>query len=198
MYKIVYVFLILLLHSKILAFSCDGDFQQNIVVENEEWSWTYSTKNNSVSGETLLHAEHNSFTIIGSENVECLNSGTCSSTDTMCAVSLALLEPSKSKLSTGRIHMISYGLYILASDIVKELNDCDRAYSEYYLEVERIWQQQLLTYGEAYEVIKVQPREIKIDKPPELENKCFESRSIIPKMWFGIDYFPVVKVERVK
>lgn len=182
-------------HTNILALTCNGEFQQEIKVENAQWKWSYITVNSIIRGRTFLHEKYDSFSIDGTEDNKCLIASTCSYSDTLCAVSFALAEPYKSKLFVGRIQMNSYGIYNQIINAVKKVNDCKKAYSEYQLEIEKFWQQQLFIPEHEYKFTKIHSREIKLDKPKELGDRCFENPSQVPKLWSSIDYFPVVTIE---
>lgn len=184
-----------LLCTKSVALNCDGSFKQKIVVDNEEWSWAYSTKMYSISGETLLHKEHNSFSIMARENEECLMSKTCSITDLACAITFALIEPFGKGVPLGRVQTTSYGLYFKTRDMVREVKECNRAYLEYYSKISEFWGNQLSVFGDRYKVKKVHPREIKLNKPKELRDQCFDRSANAPVLWSGVDYFPVVTFE---
>ena len=177
------------------ALNCDGNFKQTVVVDDEEWSWIYTTPTYTVSGETLLHKQHNSFSIISRENEECFSSQQCSIADLACAVTFALIEPIGKGVSLGRVQTTSYGLYSHARDMVQETNDCDRAYLEYYSKIRAYWKDNLSAFGDRYRVQKVHPREIKLDKPKELGDQCFDRSANPPALWSGIDYFPVLTIE---
>ena len=64
-----------LLCTNVVALNCEGTFEQKIVIENKQWSWMYSNEGYSLSGETLLHKEHDSFTVIASEGGAIVISG---------------------------------------------------------------------------------------------------------------------------
>lgn len=181
--------------TKSFALNCDGSFKQKIVVDNEEWSWVYSTEMLSISGETLLHEEHGSFSIIARENEECLMSKTCSITDLVCATTFALIEPFGRGLPLGRVQATSYGLYFKIRDMVREVEGCNRAYLEYYSKISEFWGRQLLAFGGRYKIKKVHPREIKFNKPKDLRDQCFDWSANPPVLWSGVDYFPVVTIE---
>lgn len=181
--------------TKAFALNCHGIFDQKVVVDNEEWSWTYLTPTYSISGETLLHKKHSSFSIIASENEECLVSNKCSTAELVCAVTYSLIEPVGKGIPIGRVQITSYGLYFSVRNMVQEIMECDQAYLEYYSKISEFWESKLSIFGDRYHVKKVHPREIKLRKPKELHDQCFDMSASPPALWSGVDYFPVITIE---
>lgn len=177
-----------------LSLSCEGDFKQKIVVDGEEWLWKYDAKGYSISGETLLHTERNSFSIIATENENCFKNASCSTNYLACAISFALNEASSQKMSIGRMQITSYGLYSKARATVESVSECRDAYSQYYSVISEYWKNNLTVHP--YVVNKIHPREIKLDKPTNHGDNCFTSPAWKPVPWSGIDYFPVITIER--
>jgi hypothetical protein len=194
-----YIAIILLCFSaNIFAHDCTGEFNQSMApTDTATLKWTYTTADEKIiRGETLLHVEHGSFSIIAGEHKNCMDTMTCSISEFACAISIALSEPSKNQLHIGRIQINSYGLYLKARKSALAFKDCSQAYSKYYLEIERFWVEQLLRHGSIYDVVKINPREIKLDKPLTLADKCFEATGKPPALWSGVDYFPVILVKK--
>jgi len=187
-------FLLNLLSFDALSLNCEGSFEQKIVVDDEEWLWEYDAEDYSVSGETLLHKEHDSFSIIATENEGCFKNGTCSLSNLVCAITLALHEASNQKMALGRIQITSYGLYAKARSTVENVKECSDAYSRYYSAISEHWKSNLTAHP--YKFKKIHAREIKLDKPVNYGYKCFSSLEQKPVSWSGIDYFPVVTIER--
>lgn len=178
------------------ALNCEGTFEQKVVVEDEEWSWSYSNRGYSLSGETLLHKERESFSVIASEDEECRASEQCSTTNIACAVTFALIEPLGRAVPIGRVQVTSYGLYSSAREKFLETKDCDQAYREYYSKIQEYWKNNLSVFDDRYLVKKVQAREIKLNKPKELGDQCFDRSLNLPPLWSGADFFPVLTIEQ--
>ena len=194
MYRYIAIF-ILLFSKNVLALDCDGEFDQSVIVENKALKWSYTTNGKLINGETLLHTEHGSFSIIAGEHESCMDAMTCSTHEFACAISIALTEPYNSQLRMGRMQVDSYGLYLKARGYAVKIKDCSRAYSKYYSEVENFWIKQLSKNNGRYSFVKIFPREIKMSKPPNLAENCFEETNKPPALWFGIDYFPIIVIE---
>ncbi len=178
------------------AFECAGQYERKESKSSGNWEWMYKNGSSIVKGESLVHPEHDSFSIIGGENPQCIDNNSCSAIDVQCAAVMSLKDMSKHQLAIGRIQFNGYGIYEkLVNADLSSATECGEAYVSYMDGIEKVWKETLSLSETNYHLIKLNPREIHISKPESISNSCFPSLGKIPKPWKDIDFFPVVKAK---